>query len=84
MSGHGLSRYINQRCRCTVCNEAHNAYMRDYRGARYAARYLVDGRLYAPNATHGKPNTYANYGCRCEPCSAAWRQRARELRSRAA
>lgn len=50
------------------------------RGAR---RQLVDGRLVATEANlHGTPATYANWMCRCRPCTAAHSERvmARRLR----
>lgn len=28
-----------------------------------------------PSVPHGKAATYANWGCRCEPCTAAWRKK---------
>jgi hypothetical protein len=46
---------------------------RDARARRYAARVLVDGRLIAVNAEHGKASTRKNHGCECEPCKAAAR-----------
>lgn len=45
-----------------------------YREARYARRVEIDGRLVAVDAPqHGKPGTYCNWGCRCEPCTDAHR-----------
>jgi len=38
---------------------------------RHAERVLIDGRLVHPDATHGLNSSYAGYGCRCIPCSAA-------------
>jgi len=47
--------------------------MRKARQARKARRHLVDGRLVATTAPeHGKPSTYSNWACRCQPCTGAW------------
>jgi hypothetical protein len=54
---------------------------------RMELRELIDGRLVAPRAPehHGKVGTYKNWGCRCEPCTAAntatWTERARKRRA---
>jgi hypothetical protein len=50
---------------------------------RRAGRVVVDGRLVQPepNITHGKRATYTNWGCRCEPCTIAWREACCERRA---
>lgn len=41
---------------------------------RLAERVVRNGRWYAEGANqHGKPATYTNWGCRCDPCTDAHR-----------
>jgi hypothetical protein len=55
-----------------------------WRRERLAARVLIDGRLVAPLPPnhHGKHATYANHGCRCEPCGEANRNYCRQWKAR--
>lgn len=39
------------------------------RRQRYAQRHVVDGRLVHPDAPHGTPGSYQNWGCRCLECT---------------
>lgn len=86
---HGKSgTYINHRCRCAPCRDAHSATMRAQRRQRYAQRTLVHGRWVAPDyVAHGTANTYTNWGCRCADCTEGQRvtkwfeRRARAARS---
>ncbi len=42
--------------------------------ARHAERIIRNERWFAPNAHyHGRPSTYSNWGCRCDPCTDAHR-----------
>ncbi len=68
-----MSGYKNHRCRCTGCRAAHNAMINRRRAERYAARVLVNGVWIAPLPAekHGRVTLYANWGCRCQPCTAA-------------
>lgn len=69
---HGsASTYVNHRCRCKQCCQAHTEKVADLRRRRREERVLVDGRLVHPTAEHGKDTTYQNYACRCEPCTTA-------------
>lgn len=42
---HGLSAYHNQKCRCPVCRQANNAYMRAYNAIR---RQGIKGGISGP------------------------------------
>lgn len=46
----------------------------------FARRVLVDGAMVSPTGPHGSPSTYGNHGCRCAPCTAAWRSTVASLR----
>ncbi len=53
------------------------------RSHRDDQRELVDGRWVATQVSpeqHGRPATYNNYGCRCDPCTRAHRAKMREWR----
>jgi hypothetical protein len=65
--------YKNDRCRCDPCRAAHNADARRRRAERYAQRIRVGTVLMAPlpDALHGRVTVYANWGCRCRPCTDA-------------
>jgi hypothetical protein len=41
------------------------------RRQRYGQRQVVDGRLVHPDAPHGTPGSYQNWGCRCLDCTQA-------------
>ena len=76
---HGLSGYVNRKCRCKVCRAANVAYCQRQRAKR-ASKPLPAGRR------HGVYTTYSNYGCRCERCKQAaadQRRRVREQRKAA-
>lgn len=75
-AGHGYVRYTRG-CRCEVCREAKNAYMRQRRaearteaqrhsvgrrGEPGSARYVADVR------SHGTSYAYYERGCRCSAC----------------
>lgn len=68
---HNYAAYVNRKCRCTVCVEDHRAHIAEVRQKRRAERVLVGARLVHPRAKHGLCSSYQNYGCRCEPCTAA-------------
>lgn len=42
------------------------------------------GAGHLPASAHGKPSTYNNYGCRCEPCRRAASEARRRRKTRAA
>ncbi|PVE04636.1 hypothetical protein [Streptomyces scopuliridis] len=63
--GHGDHRTYNKGCRCDDCREAQRL-----RGIKQRAGWAQDPSA-ADRAGHGKPSTYKNYKCRCEPCSKA-------------
>lgn len=63
--GHGDHRTYGKGCRCADCREAQRV-----RGIEQRAKWAQDPAA-ADRAGHGKPSTYKNYGCRCEPCSKA-------------
>src|SRR5882724_10676585 len=50
------------------------------RARRLPERVVIDGRLVHPRANHGVGNAYTNFGCRCEPCTSAWRASVRKRR----
>lgn len=52
------------------------------RGDRYRRRVRVDGRWYHPWAPHGTGDGYANWGCRCAPCTGARTDEVRADRAR--
>jgi hypothetical protein len=55
---------------------------RQYRSIRYAQRTEDEhGRLVAVGTKHGRYATYTNHGCRCEACTAAWRNKVRAART---
>lgn len=63
--GHGDHRTYIKGCRCADCREAMRV-----RAAEKRAAWRSDPAA-AARAGHGKLSTYKNYGCRCEPCTAA-------------
>ncbi|MEV8396334.1 hypothetical protein [Streptomyces niveus] len=63
--GHGDYRTYLKGCRCDDCREAQRL-----RGIAQRARWSQDPSA-ADRAGHGKPSTYKNYKCRCQPCSKA-------------
>jgi hypothetical protein len=82
---HGTeTAYTWHRCRCQTCRATWSVRTRARVWARMEKRKLVDGRLVAPLSAdcHGKGSTYRNWGCRCEPCTAANRARQAERRAR--
>jgi len=87
---HGRSAtYRNRGCRCNPCTLADAQARRSSRAARLARRVLdrATGRLIAPVPAnkHGRPGTYNDHGCRCQPCTrAATEQRLRRKRLRRA
>lgn len=83
--GHGDYRTYGKGCRCDDCREAQRVH-----GIEQRAKWARDPEA-ADRAGHGKPSTYKNYGCRCEPCSkansadvAAFRMRKRRAEALAA
>lgn len=73
---HGRSTgYRIHGCHCDACKAAHAGAQKSFRAKRYAARVLLWGRLYHPDAPHGTKGGYTNYGCRCTGCSLAMRGR---------
>lgn len=46
-------------------------YRAERRRLKAAQRVLIDGRLVHPDAPHGTASSYANFMCRCEPCTDA-------------
>lgn len=70
---HGtLSRY-HSGCRCAACREASRV--------KAAAWRLQSHEAFASGAVspvHGSASTYANYGCRCQPCTTAATRRMRD------
>ena len=56
-----------------------------FREEKFAMRKEVDGVLVAthlPPEKHGRDSTYVSYGCRCDECTQAHRQKAAEYRER--
>lgn len=53
------STYVNYNCRCTLCKQAHAAYISDYRQRK--SRGLV-------RSNHGTYDRYMQ-GCRCMACT---------------
>jgi hypothetical protein len=72
-------------CTCKPCPAAKAAEQRHMDAQRRNQRVEVDGRLVAPLPAdrHGRPGTYNNWGCRCEPCTEAHRNRQRRDRAKA-
>jgi hypothetical protein len=62
----GTHASYHRGCRCKPCTEANRIYYRGCR-AKMVERLKADPTL----AEHGKAATYANWGCRCDPCKAA-------------
>jgi len=85
---HGKSStYRKWGCRCEPCTNANTTATRSDRAARFALRVVdrTTGRLVAPvpASQHGRPGTYKEHGCRCEPCThAATGERLRHKRLR--
>lgn len=79
---HGTRTRYNDGCRCEECVEENRQDSVRRRRAREAARVMVDGRPVAVGPEHGKVATYANWGCRCLPCTRANTDRSREARQR--
>lgn len=63
--GHGDHRTYQKGCRCDACRDAYRLYAAELRARRAGDPSSAD------RAGHGKPSTYKNHGCRCEPCSKA-------------
>lgn len=58
---------------------------RKFRDEKFALREEIDGVMVAthlPPEKHGKDTTYVSYGCRCDACSKAHREKAKEYRER--
>jgi hypothetical protein len=73
MTEHGTaSRYVNQKCRCKLCQTAWAQTQREQR-ERLA-------ELPVPSHLHGRYSTYVNRSCRCEACRAAKNAYRREHR----
>lgn len=53
-------RSTKYNCRCVPCTEANTLYQKRLQGR--------------PPPKHGTKSGYNNYGCRCDECSAAWRE----------
>lgn len=75
---HGtITGYNRHRCRQPACRAAARAATAEARQRRLALRVERGGRSYAERDTNGNPlphgdaSTYQNWGCRCEPCTAA-------------
>lgn len=69
---HGLASSYIRGCRCDLCKDAAREKRAIHRKMRQAERVMVNGRLFAPNASvHGTLGTYGNWGCRCEACTKA-------------
>src|SRR3546814_284932 len=62
---HGHPSKYAQGCRCTDCRAANATRCTKQRRRRAANPEAAD------RAGHGKKSTYANYACRCEPCTKA-------------
>ena len=64
MTPHGTrTTYVNYRCRCDLCKQAHRDYQREVVAA---LRHCEP-----PENAHGKVSTYRNWACRCAPCTQA-------------
>lgn len=59
----------------TVAEHAQNT-----RARRRAERVMVDGHWVHPNAPHGTPSAFKNFGCWCDLCRAAKRPKADSIR----
>lgn len=79
-SRHGTDNlYTNFGCRCEPCTKAHTEDSRAYQKAYYKRNYVPKPKAprYIPehldpnDVRHGTYNFYANYKCRCQPCSDA-------------
>jgi hypothetical protein len=58
-----------------------------FREEKFAMREWVGGYLVAthlPPEKHGKQSTYVSYGCRCDDCTKAHREKAQEYRKKKA
>ena len=80
------STYTNWRCRCEGCRDAWAEYTRDRKAEREQEQrdVGVNPRLgeHPPGRAFNE-NTYTNYGCRCEACTADHtKQSARRRRQR--
>lgn len=65
---HGKASGYKRGCRCDLCRDNWNAYMR----ARRKTKVIPD------QVQHGLSATYSNWGCRCEPCAVAKSNKGRE------
>lgn len=70
---HNGARWQRGQCRCPVCWQAYRADQKRYAATR-RARLAADPTL----RPHGDTNTYANWGCRCDPCCLAWHHKMQE------
>lgn len=69
-------------CRCDGCRGTHRRRSRKRKLERFDERVEINGRLVAVNAfMHGHKSTYANWGCRCEPCTEANAEYLRQWRA---
>lgn len=75
---HGGSAYVNHKCRCSVCTEAHRVTMAKRKAERAA---IVKESGLPSHIKHGR-NAYGNWGCRCEVCTAAHTQYRAQLRAK--
>lgn len=76
--GHGtIAAYTSCGCRCSACQAVMAVYRRNLTETRAAERVEIDGRMVHPSPPggHGKATTYNAWSCRCEPCTAANRER---------
>ena len=56
-----------------------------FRKEKFALREEIDGVMVAthvPPENHGRDSTYVSHGCRCDECTEAHREKAREYRDR--
>jgi hypothetical protein len=66
---HGtMHGYLSHKCRCELCRAANTAAQTKLRKSRHT-RGIPDG------VKHGRYTTYNNWGCRCDDCYQAHRQK---------
>ena len=71
---HGNPSTYQAGCRCDDCRAANTAKRKAQHDEWLARRVEIDGRMvaaWAPAEAHGRESTYANLGCRCDPCTEA-------------
>lgn len=74
-SDHGRITVYNLGCRCLACTAENTRYRAEARRVRY---HLTQEKRLPETVAHGKAATRINWGCKCEPCRLAHREKRKE------